>query len=352
MLTNLLELSFIIPIYNGELYLFRCLDSLLNQGISYDKYEIICINDCSIDNSINVILNYQKKYSNIILIDLPVNSKTGTVCNIGLTNARGKYVWIVGQDDWIESYCLQKLIPLCDKNELDVISFNYRRVDELENELHSATVFTDSKVMNGNAYIKEYFGNNFEHYLLGYEWRAIYNNNYLKTKAISFTNGAIYEDTTFLFQALLFGDRVSSICDFIYYYRVNLSSITDFSKKFRGDLIYEFAFVAGNEVLELSKNLKDGHKEFSVALYKKAIWYFESFSYKVVATTYKEKRVFYSLLSKNKKTNKDLIVLTSWYIRLLSLPHIGFLCSIVLRPFYQLKRLIKYKNKTQESWCY
>ena len=139
-----IKISFIIPIFNGELYLSKCIDSLLKQNISIDEYEIICIDDCSIDNSVNIILNYKEKFSNIILVELPVNSKTGTVCNIGLEYAKGKYIWIVGQDDWVKPNCLNRLIQECDNKELDVLAFNYRRMDETENELHSATVFHNS----------------------------------------------------------------------------------------------------------------------------------------------------------------------------------------------------------------
>ncbi len=83
---------------------------------------------------------------------MPVNSKTGTVCNIGLTQAKGKYIWIIGQDDWIEANSLGKLIKKCEENELDVLAFNYRRVDESENQLHSATVFQNTELMNGNIF--------------------------------------------------------------------------------------------------------------------------------------------------------------------------------------------------------
>jgi Glycosyltransferases involved in cell wall biogenesis len=345
-----LQLSFIVPIFNGKRYLSKCLDSLLNQNISTDEYEIICINDCSTDNSTDTVLKYKEKHSNIILINLPVNSKTGTVCNVGLANARGKYIWIVGQDDWIETGCLKKLIQTCEQKELDILTFNYKRVDEQEKELHSATVFNNSEVMKGNFFIHEYFENSFIHYLLGYEWRAIFNKSYLEKTSIKFTDGAIYEDTVFLFKAMVYANRLASIEDFLYYYRVNTGSITDFNKKYKGNLIYEFAFVAGKEVLELSEELKNKEKEFSEALYHKAIWYFESFSYKVIASSFKEKKVFYSLILKNKKSIANMIDKTTWYINLLANPYVGFVCVVILKPFYLLKKRIK--NKPQQDWCY
>ena len=349
---NQLKLSFIIPIYNGANFIGKCLDSILLQNIPHTDYEIICVNDCSHDNSVLVVNSYQKKHSNIRLIQQDANLKTGTTCNTGVDNAQGKYIWLIGQDDWIECNCLNNLIQTCDKNELDVLAFNYRRVDQFEKELHSATVFNNTEVMNGNAFVHQYFGNNYVHYLLGYEWRAIFNRKYLQSNNINFKDGAIYEDTTYLFKAIIYAQRFVSIDDFIYNYRVNTFSITDFNKKYKGGLIYEFAFVAGSEVLELSIDLKNKDKEFSNTLYRKAIWYFESFSYKVVASSIKEKRVFYSLLSKNSESVNEMISLTSWYIKLLAKPHLGFLCAIILKPFYRLNKKIKNRNKSKQDWSY
>lgn len=167
-------LSFIVPIFNGEKFLPKCLDSLLMQNILYSDYEIICIDDCSTDHSVDVVKSYIKKNSNIKLIQNKENKKTGTTCNIGLKHSNGKYLWIVGQDDWIEPNCLKQLIEICNNGNLDVLSFNYTRVDSNEKKLHSAEVFKNINPIKGDEFIKLYFPESFQYYLLGYEWRAIY----------------------------------------------------------------------------------------------------------------------------------------------------------------------------------
>ena len=102
---NNLSVSFIVPFYNVEQYIAKCLDSLIDQDIPESDYEIICVNDCSPDNSRNIVIEYQKKHTNIILIEHETNKKLGSARNTGLSKAKGQYVWFVDSDDWILSNC-------------------------------------------------------------------------------------------------------------------------------------------------------------------------------------------------------------------------------------------------------
>ena len=344
-------LSYIIPIYNGEKYLKKCIDSLMVQNYGEHLYEIICIDDCSIDNSTNIIKEYQKTNPVIKLIENKTNLKTGTVCNIGLDNAKGEYVWIIGQDDWIHDDSIQKLTSIVNSKQPEVIAFNYRRVDFSENELHSAEVFDNSKLVAGADYIRLKFGNAFPHYLLGYEWRAIFSREYLKKHNIRFPVGAIYEDTTFLFKAILYSHRFVAIADFLYFYRVNPHSITDYNKKHKGFLIAEFAFRTGNEVLDLANELKDTYPDFSEELYKMAKWYFNGFVPKLIGASYKEKRVFYRHIY----SEVELLISASNYLKPLSnflVKKEGIILACVMKPVLLIKKKIIQRNILKQEWSY
>ncbi len=345
-------ISFVIPVYNGEKYLSKCIESICNQDMQGDICEVICVNDFSQDGSEGIIREYQKKYPNIKLINQPTNSKTGTACNVGVDNAQGKYIWIVGQDDLIAPDCLQRLIEKCESEELDVLAFNYRRINEQEEELHSAVVFQNSEVMSGHKFLETYFDTDFEHYLLGYIWRAIFRKDFLSQKNIRFKDGVIYEDTVFLFKSIFYADRIASISDFLYYYRVNSYSITDINKKYKGNLIYEFAFVAGSEVYDLANEIEGLNKKYADILYKKAIWYFQSFTYKVVGAKISEKKKFYQMIKANKNVVLYFIQFTSLKEKILIHPFLGFFLSVILKPFYILKNRLKYRNNPKQDWCY
>ena len=91
-------LSFIVPVYNTEMYLRECLDSLLTQDIPYDDYEIICVNDGSTDGSLQILREYERNCSNVTVID-QANSGVSTARNAGLDIARGQYIWFIDSDD-------------------------------------------------------------------------------------------------------------------------------------------------------------------------------------------------------------------------------------------------------------
>lgn len=100
-----MRLSIIVPVYNVEPYLEKCLDSLLDQNIDKSQYEILVLNDGSTDKSLEIVHKYADKYSNIQEFSHPNKGLSGTR-NVGLKNATGDYVWFVDSDDWIRLSCV------------------------------------------------------------------------------------------------------------------------------------------------------------------------------------------------------------------------------------------------------
>lgn len=105
---NSLFLSIVIPVYNAEKYLQECLDSCLNQDLSPDQYEIVCVNDGSTDNSSQILSNYENKYSNIVVVNQS-NKGVSTARNIGIETAKGEYIWFIDADDFISDELLKDL---------------------------------------------------------------------------------------------------------------------------------------------------------------------------------------------------------------------------------------------------
>ena len=96
--TNSLVLSIIVPIYNASRYLNRCIDSILNQGLNENDYEVILINDGSTDNSLSICNNYADTRPSIIkVIDKP-NEGVAVTRNCGMNHALGKYIYFIDAD--------------------------------------------------------------------------------------------------------------------------------------------------------------------------------------------------------------------------------------------------------------
>lgn len=128
------KLSIIVPIYNVENYLSKCIDSLLNQD--YEDYEIILINDGSTDNSENIAKNYQKKYKEKIKLYTKENGGLSSARNYGMEKANGEYVFFVDSDDYIQPNCLAKIMKKIDGK--DILIFNYLNIYKDREELFEA----------------------------------------------------------------------------------------------------------------------------------------------------------------------------------------------------------------------
>ncbi len=124
-----MKLSIILPVYNVAKFIPDCLDSLLCQDLPKDEYEIICVNDGSPDNSVEVIEGYIKSYRNIRLISQP-NSGVCVARNRGFEEAKGKYTWFIDPDDYIAPNSIGRLISAMEENSADLITFDYFNVEE------------------------------------------------------------------------------------------------------------------------------------------------------------------------------------------------------------------------------
>lgn len=128
-----MKLSVIVPVYNVEKYLPRCLDSLLRQGIEESEWEVICVNDGSPDNSGAILAEYEHEYPNIFKIITQKNMGVGEARNNGVRLAQGEYVGFVDPDDYVidngfnylwEHFCQEKN----ENDKIDVIHYNYRNI--------------------------------------------------------------------------------------------------------------------------------------------------------------------------------------------------------------------------------
>lgn len=205
-------LSIIIPVYNLEKYIGRCLDSCLNQNINKDDYEIICVNDGSKDNSLSILHEYSEKYDNIRIID-KVNEGVSIARNTGIAHAKGEYIWFVDGDDWIneDSFELVKNKIKLLESTPDQIVFNFCVTSSYKNEKldidSCETVFSN----NANVTPKNSYGNS-----VCTKW---YKTNILQGENLQFNTGMKYsEDTLFLTKYRLYCSSTLVIEATLYYY--------------------------------------------------------------------------------------------------------------------------------------
>ena len=206
-----IKVSVVVPVYNVESYLPQCLDSLLAQTLH--EIEIICVNDGSTDKSLDVLNEYSKKDSRIVVVSQE-NRGLGGARNTGMRFARGEYVGFVDSDDWVAPDYFEKLYNAAKNNNADMA-----RTQRLQ-------CFPDGTTNNEpfNKTIKKRAKNDQnlavnEHAVV--VWDAIYRNLFLGENNISFVEPLIHEDIPFTAKATFLANKIVPVADTFYYYRVN-----------------------------------------------------------------------------------------------------------------------------------
>lgn len=136
------KVSVIVPVYNVEKYLSRCLDSLLSQD--YDNYEIICVNDCSQDNSLDILKKYKNKSDKIKVISNEINMGLGMTRENGMKMATGNYIMFVDSDDYVKTNYISTYAREININDYDVVVAGYiRDIDgKLKNNFVSNSIWS------------------------------------------------------------------------------------------------------------------------------------------------------------------------------------------------------------------
>ncbi len=277
-----MKVSVIIPIYNVEAYLKECLDSIVGQ--TFSDYEIICVNDCSPDNCVDILEEYKAKYSNIKVITNPKNEGLSYSRNIGLENASGKYVLFVDSDDYIKENTLEVLYSQAEANELEVVYFNKYTIYEggwaggRYQEKHFISKDTD--ICNGREIFIRFMKESCFKSMNAYT--QFFLRDFLVKNNIKFYNGIIHEDYLFFFLCAMKAERVLDLNEAYYVYRIRKNSITTEITELHKQSI----FITLMEVLaywrnnKFSKQENAAIKEFARNIYGSCKKYYECTNFK------------------------------------------------------------------------
>ena len=228
------DVSIIVPVYNVEDYIDKCLSSLVNQTL--ENIEIIVVNDGSPDNSQKIIDKYVKKYPKKVKCYVKENGGQGSARNFGLTKAKGEYIEYCDSDDYVEEDMFEKMYQKAIRNKLDIVicgSYNVYENGKRDIELNRE-IFKDKKK-------NSFFGRMAV-------WNKIYKRELLVDSNISFRSKLWYEDLDFTLQVLTSAKKVGYINKPFYNYLIREGSTMNNSKVDRNLEI----LLAFDEVLKIS----------------------------------------------------------------------------------------------------
>ncbi len=229
------KVSVIVPVYNVEKYLKRCLNSLINQTLT--EIEIVIVNDGSKDNSQKIINEYKEKYPEIIKAFETENGGAAKARNYALKHITGEYVGFVDSDDYISEDMYEKLYNKAVKENADIVCCNYYRVQE-EIEKFSAKRFGNQKINKDDIFDKNIYEEKLLFDEVPYLWNKIFKADIIKNNNIEFDNELrIYEDLLFTYKAFANANKISRIEDCMYFYIVSREgSLTQYLTEKRFDI--------------------------------------------------------------------------------------------------------------------
>ena len=218
-----IDVSVIIPVYNVENYIDECIQSILAQN--FVNMEIICVEDGSIDDSLQQLIVHAEKDSRIKIIQHDKNKGLSAARNTGLEHAVGKYVLFVDSDDYLATNALKILYQEAEEKQVDIVYFNY--IKFFDSSLKEKSIPTKS----WKKYDKVYTGKEFFCMMLKdnqYKCEAcrqFLRRDFLVEHQITFLPGILHEDNLFSFYTAMEAQRVCNLNKELYYYRQREHSI-------------------------------------------------------------------------------------------------------------------------------
>jgi len=218
------DISIIIPVYNSSKYLRQCLDSIISQTIT--DIEIICVDDGSTDNSLDILNEYKQKDSRIIILQQK-NKGGGAARNLGLSVAQGKYLSFLDSDDYFNLDMLQSAYETAEKYNADVTIFKFREYyDNLS--IYSSGELGLFETMDENRNLISL--NDIPSAIFSLTnpapWNKLYNHEYIISHNLKFQEIAKCNDLYFGFTTLYFAERIALLNKCLVSYRTGTKTNT------------------------------------------------------------------------------------------------------------------------------
>ncbi len=290
-----MKFSFIIPVYNGEKYIDKCLTSILNQ--TYKNFEVIIINDGSTDKSKEILEKYQKNNKFIKLYNTK-NNGSSNAKNFGIEKAAGEYIIFVDIDDYIDldmlSYLDEKILFYSD---LDLIKYDYLQVDNKSNIKKQSNFIDSFDIYKGNESIINLIGSK-----KPFDLNCIYafKTNFWRRNNFKFEINKYHEDFGLIPYIILLANKTLITNKILYYYVQSEGSITrnnDYKKQINRfkDLLFHFDNL--HDKIKKDKSLSSNIKKILDSYIANAILL------RYIKLNFKERQFFKKKLNKRKIVN-------------------------------------------------
>ncbi len=257
----MVKVSVVVPVYNVEDFLRECLDSIVNQSLK--DIEIICVNDGSTDNSLDILYEYQNNDNRITVISQE-NGGHAVATNVGMKKSRGKYLFLMDSDDILELNALEDTYNLAEEKNADFVIFKAINYDDINDNYYETENYSMNKVY---ARVKDdiFTYKDVEDLMFNMSvtpWSKLYRRDFIEEHEIIFPEGLIFEDNVFFWKVLFNAERICFYDEFLFKRRWY-----PFSSTTNGDLRFLSSISVINLVWDVFREF-DLFEKHKVELYK------------------------------------------------------------------------------------
>lgn len=218
------KISVVIPVHNAEKYIRQCLDSILEK--QKIKLEVICVDDCSTDNTPDILKEYEKKYPEFTYLRNETNMYAGASRNKGLLAAKGQYVHFLDSDDYVVENVYEELYKIASDNDLDWLKTTAEGFDDVTGEVVDNRLYTlrdvdkalDKKLLDFQRFPKKFFD------IAVVPWNGIYKREFLLENNIRYNHLFCVNDRSFYITICVKGKRMMVVRKKIVKHRMNVGS--------------------------------------------------------------------------------------------------------------------------------
>ena len=216
---NNIKISLIIPVFNIEKYVYKCLCSVVEQTKMPD--EVIIIDDCSQEKTSIICDEFSKKYSFIKTIHLTQNGGVSKARNVGIEVSNGKYLLFIDGDDILSKYYVEKILDNIEKFKADLLIGNYTTAENYLDQFENCCIKNNINNMKAEEFRTKLALGEKE----GYLWNKLFKRNIIIDNQLKFDERLeLFEDLKFVYQYVMNSDTVIEIPDVIYWYRTRIDS--------------------------------------------------------------------------------------------------------------------------------
>lgn len=271
-----IKVSVILPIYNVGRFLDKTLSSLINQTLK--EIEIICIDDCSTDDSLSILKHFQNLDSRIKVVENKENRGAGAARNIGIDIAQGQYLSFLDADDYFDKDMLKLAYNRAEEKNADICIYEANLVDNETGEISKCSFSIKEDLLPKDEVFSRYkVKNNIFKCIMGWAWDKLYKRSFVLNYGLQFQEQRTTNDMYFVYASLLKAGRITLLKKPLYYQRRNIKTSLSNTRELSWECFY-YALLKVKEELCKMGIYEEYRQDFVNYALHSCLWNFNSFN--------------------------------------------------------------------------